>query len=66
MQNQTHILTLVKNIFAKGYTPNWSEVFVIKILCHGHMLLLILTEKRLLERSTKKICKKQIKKNLQL
>ena len=24
-----------KNIFAKGYTPNWSEeVFVIKVLCH--------------------------------
>ena len=34
-----------KNIFAKGYTPNWSEeVFVIKeikIQFHGHMLLMI-------------------------
>ena len=34
-----------KNIFAKGYTPNWSEeTFVIKklkILCRGHMLLMI-------------------------
>ena len=34
-----------KNIFAKGYTPNWSEeVFVIKkikILFHGLMLLMI-------------------------
>ena len=34
-----------KNIFAKGYTPNWSEeVFVIKKLktqFHGHMLLMI-------------------------
>ena len=34
-----------KNIFAKGYTPNWSEeVFVIKkikILFHGLMLLTI-------------------------
>ena len=35
-----------KNIFAKGYTPNWSEeVFMIKkleILFHGYMLLVIL------------------------
>ena len=30
-----------KNIFEKGYVPNWSqEVFMIKMfktLCHGHM-----------------------------
>ena len=34
-----------KNIFAKGYMPNWSEeVFVIKKVknkFHGHMLLMI-------------------------
>ena len=34
-----------KNIFAKAYTPNWSEeVFVIKKVkntVHGHMLLMI-------------------------
>ena len=32
-----------KNIFAKGYIPNWSEeVFVgFKILFHGHMLSVI-------------------------
>ena len=31
-----------KNIFAKGYTPNWSEeVFVIKKLFRGLMLLMI-------------------------
>ena len=39
-----------KNIFAKGYVPNWSkEVFVIKqvkTLRHGHMLLVILMEKK--------------------
>ena len=29
-----------KNIFAEGYVPNYSEeVFVIKTLCRGHMLL---------------------------
>ena len=34
-----------KNIFAKGYTPSWSEkVFInkrLKIQFHGHMLLMI-------------------------
>ena len=37
----------------------------LKILFHGHMLLLILTEKKLLEGFTKKNCKKQIEKNLE-
>ena len=54
-----------KNIFAKDYVPNWSEeVFVLKklkILFHGHMLLVILKVKKLLERFRKKNCKKQIK-----
>ena len=47
-----------KNIFAKGYVPNWSEeVFVIKklkTLCRGHMLLVILKMKKLLESFMKK------------
>ena len=47
-----------KNIFAKGYTPNWSEeVFVIskiKIQLHGHMLLMISMVKKLLELFMKK------------
>ena len=44
-----------KNIFAKGYTPNWSkEVFVISkikntVLCLGLMLLVTWTVKKLLE-----------------
>ena len=38
----------------------------LKILCRGHILLMILTEKKLLERFTKMNCKKQIKKNLEL
>ena len=32
----------------------------------GHMLLVILTEKKSLERFTKRNCKKQIKKSLEL
>ena len=54
-----------KNIFVKRYVPNWSEeVFILKklkALCCGHMLLLILTEKKLLERFTKKIAKNKSK-----
>ena len=57
-----------KNIFAKRYTPNWSEeVFGIKMLkiqfC-GHMLLTISMEKKLLEHLMKKNYKRQINKNL--
>ena len=51
-----------KNIFAKGYTPYWSEeVFVIKkklqIQFYGHMLLMISMVNKLLEHFVKKICK---------
>ena len=38
---------------------------MLKILCHGHMLLVILTEKKLLENFVKKNSKKQIKNKLQ-
>ena len=60
-----------KSIFVKGYTQDWSElVFVIrkvkKILCRGHVLLVILTVKKFLERFKKNNCKKQIKKSLEL
>ena len=51
-----------KNTFAKSYVPNWcEEIFVIKKVkntCRGYMLLLILVEKKLLERFTKKNFKK--------
>ena len=59
-----------KNIFAKGYVPNWSEeVFVnktSKTLFRRHVLIVILKAKKLLERFTKKDCKKQIEKRLVL
>ena len=54
-----------KNIFAKGYIPNWSEeVFVIQKVKNTvlwHMLLMILIKKKLLERFTKKIAKPNLK-----
>ena len=57
-----------KNIFAKGYTPNWSEdVFVIKkvkIQFRGRILLMIFMIKKLLERFMKKTYKRLINKNL--
>ena len=50
-----------KNIFAKGYNPDWSEeIFVIEKLktqFHGRMLLMIYTVKKLLEHFMKKNCK---------
>ena len=60
-----------KNIFAKGYAPNWAEEEVsvikkLKILFRRHMFLMILMTKKLLERFTKKNCTKQIKKSLEL
>ena len=58
-----------KNIFAKEYTPTWSEqVFVIKKvkkkLFHGHLLLMISIVQKLLEHFMKKNNKTQINKDL--
>ena len=56
-----------KNIFVKGYTPNWSEeVFVIKKVKNTvpWMLLMISMVKKLLEHFMKKNYKRLIKKNL--
>ena len=51
-----------KNIFLKGYVPNWSEeIFVItkiKSTVRGDMLLVILKVKKLLECFTKNNWKK--------
>ena len=45
-------ISTYKNIFSKGYMPNWSEKYSLlrklKILCHGHKLLVILMLKKLL------------------
>ena len=51
-----------KNIFEKGYVANWSEEVLLlqklKILFRGHMLLVILKAKKLLERFAKRNYKK--------
>ena len=57
-----------KNIFAKGYAPNcqkkYSLLRKLKILYHGHMLLMILMVKKLLVLFMKKNCKALSKMNL--
>ena len=59
-----------KNVFGKGYVPNCLKKFLcikkLKTLFHVHTLLVILMLKKLLEHFTKKNCKKQIKKSLEL
>ena len=59
-----------QNIFAKCYTPNWSEeVFVskkVKKTVPWAYVIMILMEKKLLEHFMKTNCKRQIKKNLEL
>ena len=62
------IISKYKNIFAKGYMPNWSEeIFIIKklkILYHGHMLLMILMVNKLLVHFMKNDYRVQTSKNL--
>ena len=56
------------NIFAGDYTANWSEeVFMIKlkILFHGHMLLVYLRVKKFLENFIEKNCIRLIKQSLE-
>ena len=58
-----------KTIFAKGYSPNWTEKFFVikkyKNTVHVHMLLIISMAKKLLEHFMKRNYKKQTNKNLQ-
>ena len=53
---------LQKTIFQIG-PKKVLRVKKLKILCHGHMLLVILTNKKLLERFSKKNLKKKKKKS---
>ena len=59
-----------KNTFAKDYVSNWPEEVLLlqklKKLCSGHMLLVVLKVKKLLEPFKKTNCKKKIEKSLEL
>ena len=58
-----------KNIFAKGYTPSWSqELFVIKEMKNTVPWIYVINDlngAELLEHFLKKNCQKKIKKNLE-
>ena len=59
-------LSKYKNIFAKGYTPNWSkEVFVIKKVKNTVLRANVINDLIILM-ITKKDCKKQIRKSSEL
>ena len=55
---------LLKDMFLIGQ-KKFLQLKKLKILYHGHMLLMILKMKRLLEVFIKKNCRKLIKKNLE-
>ena len=59
-----------KNIFAKGYTPNWSEeLFVIKKVKNTvpwTYVIKDLNDEEIIGTFMKKNCKRRIKKNLEL
>ena len=56
-----------KNIFEKDYVSNWSdEVFVIKKIVPWTYVIMILTEKKSLERFAKKNSKKQNQKEFRI
>ena len=59
-----------KNIFAKGYTPNWSEeVFVIKKVKNTVPWTYVINDlnsEEIMGTFMKKNCKRRVKKNLEL
>ena len=60
------IKIFLQNIMFKIGLKKYLWLKKLKTLYCEHMLLMILAEKKLLERFTKKNCKKQIKKSLEL
>ena len=57
---------LQKTMFHIGMRKFLEVLEMLKALCRGRMLLVILKTKKLWERFTKKNCKKQIKMSLEL
>ena len=59
---QKYRITKYKNIFAKGYTPNWSEeVFVVSEIKNTVPWTFAISEKKLLEVFTKKNCQEKFR-----
>ena len=66
MSEYQNIKIFLQKVTLKIVRKKFLWLKKLKILYHGHMLLMILIEKKLLERLTKINCKKQIKKNFEL
>ena len=66
--NKNHSTIKMKLVDVKSstYIDSSKEIYKVnlktKMLCRGHILLVVLTEKKLLEQN----CKKRIRKNLEL
>ena len=54
----------MKTLMLKATLQIGQKKLIKKVMCRGHMLIVILTVKKLLKRFTKNNCKSQIKKNL--
>ena len=65
MQEYQNIKIFLENVTLQIGVKNFL-IKKVKDLFYGHMLLLILMEKKLLECFMKKNCKKQIKQSLEL
>ena len=61
-----NIKTFLQNAMFQNGLKKFLLLKKLKIMFRGHILLAILTKKKLAERFTKKNLKKQIKKNLEL
>ena len=61
-----NIKTFLQNAMFQNGLKKFLLLKKLKIMFRGHILLAILTKKKLSERFTKKNLKKQIKKNLEL
>ena len=65
MQEYQNIKTFLQKAMFQIGLKKFLLLQKLKILFRGHMLLVILKAKNLLEHFTKKNCKKQIKKSLE-
>ena len=54
----------MKKIMLKVALQIGQKKLTKKVICHGHILIVILMVKKLLDRFTKNDCKSQVKKNL--
>ena len=62
-QEYQNIKIFLQKVTFQNGLKKFLRLQMLKVLYHGHMLLVILTVKRLLEDFSNRNCKKQIKEN---